>query len=150
MGLHMVTHTHCMFNSLWPTDTILRHRTWSTLVQGEAHHMRSDRIGHHGNRRWDQIPIQIQVYNAERPQTCRGAIDRPSDNAAWPLVHKQSHMVVSMTSHVRVKTMESKLPDEPICFGIVVFIIFILFRSRYLTIGARSMLRFVIRYSWSH
>ena len=36
---------------------------------------RSDtRIGHHGNRRWRQIQVQIHVYSAERP----------SDNAARP------------------------------------------------------------------
>ena len=34
---------------------------------------------------WDQLQIQIQVYNAVRPLTCGTAMDRQSDNTARPL-----------------------------------------------------------------
>ena len=47
--------------------------------------MRGDiRIGRHGNRRWRQIQIQIQVYNAERPLTCGTPMNRPPYNGARP------------------------------------------------------------------
>ena len=42
-------------------------------------------IGHHGNRRWSQIHIQIQVYNAERPLTC-GTASTYTNNYTWALL----------------------------------------------------------------
>ena len=54
-------------------------------------HLRSDiRTGHHGNHRWHQI--QIQIYNAER---------------CYDITRSRG-------------TMESKLPDTPIYFGIII------------------------------
>ena len=43
------------------------------------------RIGHHGNHRWRQIQIQIQVYNAEWPLTC-GAASMYTNNYTWALL----------------------------------------------------------------
>ena len=65
-------------------------------------------IGHHGNRRWRQI--QIQVYDAERPLACRTAMDRPPYNAVRPvctqtIIHGHCYVVIRLRVNNGIKTL---------------------------------------------
>ena len=65
-------------------------------------------IGHHGNRRWRQI--QIQVYDAERPLACRTAMDRPPYNAVRPvctqtIIHGHCYVITRLRVNNGIKTL---------------------------------------------
>ena len=146
--------TFHMWDDFWSAhDDVIN---WSHFLDYQRYSMRGNiRIGHHDNRRWGQIQIQIQVYNAKRQWIGRHTMrcgQHVQNNYIWALLWYHTFAC---------KQWNQNFATHPISFGIVMLIIllnlchsingntdfkirfvFEMCNIRHLAIGARRIYRF--------